>query len=341
MRLKKITYEVVHLPLKTPFKTALRTAYDVAFVRVCVTTDGGAFGLGEAPATKAVTGEGLEDIIASIEMVRRDLLGCTPQEALAKLHASEIGSSAKAAFDMACVSLEVAQRNTTLGEYFSLLDRTPMETAITISYNTQETMVKHAKEAYAEGMGILKLKFGADIAHAIETTRAIASALPHAKLLVDPNQAWGVEESLRYLEGIADGAIEMLEQPLAAENIEGLKRIKEASGVPVVADEAVFTIEDAKRVMGSKSADMFNIKLMKCGGVSRAVELLEYARHEKIGVMLGSMLEGPISINYALYLAFAYRDVIRFLDLDSPLLLAHMPKEIDFCYEGSRIKPLV
>lgn len=341
MRLETITYEVVHLPLKTPFKTALRTAYDVAFVRVCVTTDGGAFGLGEAPATKAVTGEGLEDIIASIEKVRRDLLGCTPQEALAKLHASEIGSSAKAALDMACVSLEVAQRNTTLGEYFSLLDRTPMETAITISYNAQETMVQHAKEAYAEGMGILKLKFAEDVAHAVETTRAIRAALPHAKLLIDPNQAWSVEGSLRYLEAIGEGTVAMLEQPLKADAVTGLKTLKEASSVPIVADESVFTLEDAKRVMGSKSADMFNIKLMKCGGVTHAIELLEHARQERIGVMLGSMLEGPISINYALYLAFAYRDVIRFLDLDSPLLLAHMPKEIDFIYEGSRITPLL
>jgi L-alanine-DL-glutamate epimerase-like enolase superfamily enzyme len=341
MKIEKMSYEILSLPLKTPFKTALRTAYDVSFVRVCIATQNGVEGFGEAPATKAVTGEGLEEIVASIEKVRGDLIGAAPQEAFEILRCAPIGSSAKAALDMACVSLEVAQRNTTLGEYFALGDRTPMETAITISYNAQETMVQHAKKAYAEGMGILKLKFAEDVAHAIETTRAIASALPHAKLLIDPNQAWSVEGSLRYLEAIGEGTVAMLEQPLKADAVAGLKTLKEASSVPIVADESVFTLEDAKRVMGSKSADMFNIKLMKCGGVTRAIELLEYARQERIGVMLGSMLEGPISINYALYLAFAYRDVIRFLDLDSPLLLAHMPKEIDFIYEGSRITPLV
>ena len=82
---------------------------------------------------------------------------------------------------------------------------------------------------------------------------------------------------------------------------------------------------------------MINIKLMKCGGVSKAVEILEYAREHNVTCMLGSMLEGPYSINAALYLAFNYRDVIKYVDLDSPLLYKESSKELDFSFEGATI----
>lgn len=76
---------------------------------------------------------------------------------------------------------------------------------------------------------------------------------------------------------------------------------------------------------------------MKCGGVSKAIEILEYARAQKVPCMLGSMLEGPYSINMALHLAFAYRDVIKYIDLDSPLLYKEMPSELDFEFSGCDI----
>jgi len=82
---------------------------------------------------------------------------------------------------------------------------------------------------------------------------------------------------------------------------------------------------------------MINIKLMKCGGVTKAVEILEYARENDVTCMLGSMLEGPYSINAALYLAFNYSDVIKYVDLDSPLLYKEPSQELDFSFEGSSI----
>ena len=76
---------------------------------------------------------------------------------------------------------------------------------------------------------------------------------------------------------------------------------------------------------------------MKCGGVSKAIEILEYARAQKVPCMLGSMLEGPYSINMALNLAFAYRDVIKYIDLDSPLLYKEPSCELDFEFGGCNI----
>lgn len=337
MKIKTIDTQLKQIPLKTPFITALRRVETIEFVRVSVTCEDGSVGIGEAPATFAITGEDIPKILDSIESVKAELLECELDSALEKLHATTIGSSAKAAIDMALISLLAQAKGKTLFEYFHIQDRAPIETDITISFNPHVTMLKDAEDAINRGMNILKVKLAKDIQHAIEVSKSLAQTFPHVTLLIDANQAWSLEDSLVYVEALRGYNIELIEQPVIAKDIESLKIITEASTIPILADEATFTLEDVKRVVESKSADMINIKLMKCGGVSKAVEILEYARSKGVKCMLGSMLEGPYSINAALYLAFAYKDVIKYVDLDSPLLYKEPTKELDFSFVGSSI----
>jgi len=338
MKITKITTEVKRIELKTPFKTALRTATHVEFVRVYVTDENGFCTVGEAPATKAITGEDIEIILNSIESIKEELLNLTPREALKTLHLGcKIGSSAKAALDTAFICLIAKEQKKELYEEFGTTNFTPLKTDVTISLNSAEIMLSDAKKAFNEGMEILKVKVGSDISHAIEVIKNISCELPDAKILVDANQAWTLEDSLLFAKSMQGVKIELIEQPVIASDLFALKEITEASNIPILADEAVFTLEDAKKVIESKSADMINIKLMKCGGVTKAIEILEYARKKGIVCMLGSMLEGPYSINIALHLAFAYRDVIRYIDLDSPLLYKEMPTELDFEFRGCEI----
>ncbi len=338
MKITDIKTEVERIELKTPFKTALRTATHVEFVMVFVETDGGYLGIGEAPATKAITGEGIEDILCSIQSVQELFFGLSPEEALDTLHSTKIGSSAKAALDLAFVHLLSLEAKKPLYDYFGGVDITPLQTDVTISLNESAVMLRDAKKAFDEGMEILKVKVGSDVLHAVGVVRDIAKELPSAKILVDANQAWSVEDSEFFIANMFDVVIELIEQPVVASDLDGLKKITELSHIPILADEAAFILEDVKKVVISKSADMINIKFMKCGGVSKAIEILEYARAQKVPCMLGSMLEGPYSINMALHLAFAYRDVIKYIDLDSPLLYKEIPSELDFSFYGCTIK---
>jgi L-alanine-DL-glutamate epimerase-like enolase superfamily enzyme len=338
VKITNIETQVKHIELKTPFKTALRETSHVEFVRVHVEDENGHVGIGEAPATKAITGEDIEIILNSIESVREQFLNLTCKEAIELLHSTcNIGSSAKAALDIAFVSLHVKQENRSLAEYFCIEDFTPIKTDVTISLNSADVMLEDAKKAYAADMSILKVKVGSDVLHAVDIVRKIAKELIHVEILVDANQAWTLEDSQFFINNMFDAKIELIEQPVVASDLQSLKTITDFSHIPILADEAVFNLEDAKKVMESKSADMINIKLMKCGGVTKAVEILEYAREKKVTCMLGSMLEGPYSINIALYLAFAYRDVIKYIDLDSPLLYKELPNEMDFIFKGCEI----
>ncbi len=340
MKITSIKTEVKHIPLKTPFITALRKVVHVDFVRILSICDNGFIGIGEAPATKAITGEDIDDILNSIERVKDRLKSHMPKEALLILHSTcqDVGNSAKAALDMALLSLLAQEKGVPLFKYFGAKEATVLKTDVTISLNNPHAMLREVAVACGNGLEILKIKFGKDIPHAIDVTKQVSTRFPHAKLLIDANQAWSVEDTIKYIKETKNIKIELIEQPVIAEDTEGLKTITQNSHMPIVADEAVFTFEDAKNIIETKSADMINIKLMKCGGVSKAIEILEYARAKNIKCMLGSMLESPHSINAAIHLAMAYCDVISYIDLDSPLLYKELPDELDFEFCKNEIR---
>ena len=79
------------------------------------------------------------------------------------------------------------------------------------------------------------------------------------------------------------------------------------------------------------------VKLMKCGGISKALEIIELCRKSQTPCMLGSMLEGAKSIEAAMHLAMANSDIIRICDLDSPILYEGLPKYSDISYIGNKL----
>ena len=328
MKITAITLKIEKIPLKTPFITALRRVEYVENLRICIHTDTPSIGLGAAPATKAVTGEDLKSIQSSIKkIITPKLIGVLFKldTLLNLLHsACEGNSSAKAAVDMALYDLAAMQQQQNLLEYLGG-EPIMLETAVTISLNPVEKMVEDAGIAYGRGYHILKIKVGGDDGEDLARIRAIRKALPQAKLLIDANQAWSVRETLKIIKALEPLNIELIEQPVRGDDLEGLKEITAQSPVPILADEAVFSLDDAKRVISQKAAHLINIKLMKCGGISKAIEIIEYCQNQNIKCMMGSMLEGPTSIALTTQLVMAYKEAFSYIDLDSPLLYKKIP----------------
>jgi len=328
MRITAVTLEIEEIPLRTPFITALRRVDNVENVRITIHTDTPDIGYGAAPATKAITGEDLQTISKTIKtVIAPKLVGETFDlpGLLAIVHnCCQGNSSAKAAVDMALHDLGAAAENSSLVRFLCAEPKS-LQTAVTISLKTPEEMAKDTSEAYARGFGILKIKVGGRDGLDIARIKAVREAAPEARLLIDANQAWNVQESLEIIRAVTPLKIELIEQPVPGSDIEGLKRITQQSGIPILADEAVFTLEDAKKVVESKAADLINIKLMKCGGISKAIEIIEYCRKNGVKCMMGSMLEGPTSIALTAQLVMAYSDAFSHIDLDSPLLYKKIP----------------
>lgn len=333
-----ITTSRHHIALKHPFVTALRRVESVAFVRVLIKTDTGLYGIGEAPPTVAITGEDMSSIESDITRIITPLLLHQPLDnTLCKaLHASLAKNSAKAAVDMALYDLLARKKGVSLVEYLHG-SACSLETVITISLEAPEEMRSHALQAYERGCSKLKIKLGSNDGKDLQRLVAIRNALPDATLLVDANQAWSEQGALEMLEQMSELHIALIEQPLKSDAYDAMVRLTCKSSIPILADESAFDLEGVKKVYAMHAADMVNIKLMKCGGISKALEILEFCRAKQMRCMMGSMLEGPHSIAAAAQLAMCYRDVIAYVDLDSPLLYADTALAEQLHYESARI----
>ena len=200
-------------------------------------------------------------------------------------------------------------------------------TDITISVNEPEEMVRDAKNAIERGYDCLKVKVGKEPEKDIARLSAIRSAVPKETCIrIDANQGWSPKEAVRILNGMQERGldIEFVEQPVKAHDFEGLKYVTEHSYVPVLADESVFSAEDALKIMQMRAADLVNIKLMKCGGLYNALKIASAAEVYGVECMIGCMLEAKISVNAAVHLACA-KQIITKIDLDGPVLCREDP----------------
>ena len=113
--------------------------------------------------------------------------------------------------------------------------------------------------------------------------------------------------------------IELVEQPVSYHDFKGMQYVTAQVETPILADESVFSYEDAVRLMEEKGADLINIKLMKTGGIHEAVRICVAADQFGVKCMIGCMLEAKISVNAAVELACAKKIITR-IDLDGPVL---------------------
>ncbi|MDD6346568.1 MAG: dipeptide epimerase [Lachnospiraceae bacterium] len=331
MKITDVRLGTLSVPLRVPFKTALRSVSSVEDVIVEIITDTGAVGYGEAPPTGVITGDTTGAIIGAIrDHIAKTIIGRDVDDFEDVLRAVQNcvlhNTSAKAAVDMALWDLYGQLYRIPV---YKLLGgaRKHIVTDITISVNAPDEMARDAADAIRRGYDCLKVKVGANPALDVERLQAIRRTVgDKVAIRIDANQAWQPKEAVRLLNQMQDKglAIEFVEQPVKAHDIEGLKYVTERSYVPVLADESVFSPEDAVRIMQLRAADFVNIKLMKCGGLYQALRIVSAAEIYGVECMIGCMLEAKISVNAAVHLACA-RQIITKIDLDGPVLCSEDP----------------
>lgn len=331
MKIKSIKLGIIKIPLRRPFKTALRTVYNVEDVVVRIETESGLVGYGEAPPTGVITGDTTGAIIGAInDHISKAIMGMdirNYEDIMIVLNKSLVhNSSAKAAVDIAIHDLYAQSFNRPL---YRLLggSKTEIETDITISVNSPEEMVEDSLSAVSEGYRTLKIKVGKDSALDIERIKAIRKAIGYdINIRIDANQGWSAKEAIRTIRKMEDEdlRLELVEQPVPAYDIKGLKLVTDNVDVPILADESVFSPMDAMNIINTGAADLINIKLMKTGGIYNAIKIADMASLYNVECMIGCMLESKLSVTAAVHLAAA-KGIITKVDLDGPVLLKEDP----------------
>ncbi|WP_152656845.1 mandelate racemase/muconate lactonizing enzyme family protein [Oceanobacillus sp. CFH 90083] len=342
--MKIVDLELYHssIPLHTPFKTALRTVTIAESVFVKITCDNGIIGWGEAPPTHVITGDSLASIHYAINKVIRPVLTgadlTSSASVFTRLEKAIVrNTSAKAAVDMALYDCLSQAANQPLYQYLGGY-RSQLENDYTVSVNEIEQMHKDAKLYKEKGFRVLKVKVGKDAAEKdIERVSAVRQAVGDDVLIrLDANQGWTAKEAVKAIIRMEDLGlnIELVEQPVAAHDLKGLKYITDHTTTPIMADEAVFSAQDARRMLEMGAADLINIKLMKAGGIYQAIKIANLSQIFGVSCMVGSMIETKLGITAAAHFAASHPAVTRF-DFDAPLMLSDDILEGGIHYEGN------
>jgi L-alanine-DL-glutamate epimerase-like enolase superfamily enzyme len=312
------------LNYKEPLRIAPKVTAETHNVIVKILTDHKVTGWGESSPSQRVTGETAQTVTETLDKIGPNLIGTCPLrvEQNAELMDSlvEGNPAAKACIDIA---LHDILGKTTHKPLFMLLGgyRTEVLTDITLGIKPPKEMAKDASEAVEKGFKALKVKVGVDWIEDVERVRMIREAVGNeTELRVDANQGWTRKQTLDFLKKTEKFDIEFLEQPISAEDIEGLAFIRKRSPIPIMADESVHSPQDALRIILAEAADFINIKLMKCGGIMKAREIAALAGAAGIPCMIGCMGESELGVAAGVHFAAAVRNV-QYADLDSDLLL--------------------
>ncbi len=315
----RLTYEVVTVRTRHPFRIARGGSSEWRVVWVRLTTPDGMEGWGEA-APSRFYGESAETVIAALDRFVPELAALDPwalenaEAHLARL--LRFNGSAKSAVSAALHDLAGKRLGVPLYRLWGLDPSDAPQSSFTIALAADEAELRSRVEE-ADQYPVLKVKLGGDDDE--RTIRTVRELAPGKVLRVDANAAWTVRETLRLSEVLAGLGVEFIEQPLPAHDIAGLRFVRERSALPIVADESCVTLSDISRLVGA--VDGINIKLSKCGGLREALRMIAAARAHDWLVMAGCMIETSLGITAAAHFA----PLLDCADLDGAALLADDP----------------
>ena len=332
-KIKNIEVQKVDLKLTRPYTIAFKTVDHVENAIVTMELDNGLMGRGAGNPSEQVVGETLDNALDALGqafggksrgwqgLIGREIedIGVLCEEIQNHLKYSPAARTALegALYDAFSQWKEVPLVSL-LGQEIEYLP-----TSITIGIKDVLSTLDEASEYFGRGFRYIKVKLGNHLEEDIERIVKLREQFgDEINIRIDANQGYNVQKVKQFYDQTASCNLELIEQPLPAEQIEEMRSLPKEIRQILAADESLIGPEDAADIIGEPNAcGIFNIKLMKCGGISQALEISRLAESAGIDLMWGCNDESIISISAALHTALSCKQT-RYLDLDGSLDLA-------------------
>lgn len=321
----KLEFDILPLQTRHEFNIARAAAPPQRRnVWVRITGEDGAWGWGEA-APNAYYAESA-DTVAEVLPVYAEVLAAANPADIADLERRLLAAapsrhpvypphpSARSAISAALLDLLSRRAGVPAWQYLGLKNLS-VPSSFTIGIDELEVMREKTRAATA--YQILKIKVGTP-----EDERVLAmlrEEAPHARIRVDANTGWSAAQTIKYLPMLQEYGVELIEQPVPSDDYAALREVKEASPIPIIADESCRIAADVEKLVGCVHG--VNIKLAKCGSMWEALSIAETARANGMTVMLGCMIESTLGIAAAIQLS----SLADYVDLDGAALLREDP----------------
>ncbi len=348
MIIKKAHLFSIEIPLTVPYQIAYDTISSTTNHFLQLVTGHGLAGIGCAAPAQEVTGESPSASLEALKKVVRQLEGMDVEEALQKapewrLEWLQRCPSAACALDMALADLSASASEAPLVQWLGASPDhvKPVTTSITIGISSLDDTMRRAERLIGEGFTFLKIKGGHDVVLDLKRLVKLRETYgSHIQLALDANQGYTLKDVDRFEKGARDLGLKYLEQPTPKRDLALLGQAASATSIPVMADEAVQTVDDTCRIGDLYSVRLINIKLQKMGGLQAAHAIDQASQEAQMHTMLGCMDESALSIAAALHFGASHPNV-HFYDLDGHFDLAQDPFEhLVHCETGNLTMPI-
>jgi L-Ala-D/L-Glu epimerase len=326
-RILSISARRLDVAMRKPFGISGGAQHVAANVLVELVLEGGIRGFGEGAPFPAFNGETQEQALAACALTA-PLLHGFDVNATDAIHerfgdACSGSPSALCALETAVVDARARLHGVSLRAFLGGAEESVI-TDITITTGTVEEAAREA--ALFAGFRTLKVKVGGGaVDDDVARLRAIRAARPDARILVDANGGFSVDDAVRFAKELADTGIDLFEQPVAPGDWDALAEVRRRTGLRIAIDESVTRAEDVSEARRRGAADAVNVKIMK-SGVFEVLRIVERAREEGLVRMIGGMVETRLAMGTSACIA-AGLGGFGYIDLDTPLFLAEDPFE--------------
>ena len=332
------------IPLKRPYSISDRTVTGVEILFLRLRADDGSVGLGSASPSPSVTGETREACAQALDRENLGLLEGEDIRHLGDLLRRVTGAmhrtpAARAALDMALHDLFARHLDVSLLDFLGGR-RKPRLTSVTLGIQGVDETLEEADHYLRQGFRCLKVKIGRDPEEDLERLERLRENWPWVRLRVDANRGYDTSATSTLGDAVSRLGLELVEQPMPVAELEATRHLPATLRRHLAADESLVNEEDALPLLERpRPYGIFNIKLMKCGGLFPGLRIAALAETAGIELMWGCMDESRISITAALHAAAA-SPATRYLDLDGSFELAQDPAQGGFTIEEGCLVPL-
>jgi L-alanine-DL-glutamate epimerase-like enolase superfamily enzyme len=344
MRITGVEVIPIKLPLIEPFVISYGVFPNVESALLRIETDAGVTGWGEATPDPIVTGETFRGVVETLRLLTPLLIGRDPFDrtaAMCQLDAVVGGNStAKAAIDIALHDLVGRALGVPVWALLGGRAKEHLTISRVVSLKAPDAMAADAVRHVEDGFRTVKLKIGVadDVRTDIRRVATVREAVgDDIRIKLDVNQGWVTAgAAIQGARGVAAYFPDYIEQPVAAHDLDALAEVRRATGVSIMADEAIHDAHDLLRAVTLRACDLVNIKLMKCGGFLGALRLSAVAETAGLTCQVGTMVESSIASAAGLHLALALHNV-QTVEMGGPLMLAEDIGPLRAHYNRDRI----
>lgn len=344
LTIQQVELYKLFIPLKEPFIISLGPIHHAANVVVVIRTREGITGFGECSPFMSINGESMDTCFIVGQYFAKLFKGRNAlaiPERVADMDQLIYGNaSIKSAFDMALYDIAAQHAQRPLYEFLGGRNDKIITTDYTVSIGEPSKMAADALKIKEEGYPAIKVKLGKDGKKDVERMKAIREAVGNqVPLRIDANQGWSVDEAIETLQALAPLGIQHCEEPIARWDFMNLPKVKNASPIPIMADESCGDEHDAERLLQLDACDYFNIKLGKAGGIFKALKIIELAAKKPMHLQVGAFMESRLAMT-----AFAHfslvSPLIEHFDFDTALMFKEDPVKGGISYEKNGVVKL-